>query len=153
MGRTTFGYSREKFSHGSRAVACSLYIAAQFLSAETCSPMGCGICHSIKRASNRRGGKSRESHTLGQTGKAPRPLAASTSTPKPRGKRFVKDNFSPKRSQLHLTQRTIQLSGWISSSNLRNSFRITSSDILVGNALSTSTLPFSTVSRNVTTSI
>ena len=46
-GRTTFGYSWEKFSHGSRAGAYSLYIAAQFLSAEICSPMGCGICHSI----------------------------------------------------------------------------------------------------------
>ena len=63
---------------------CSLIMAAQILSAETCSPMGCGICHSIKRASKRRGGKSRESHTLGQTGEAPCPLAASTATPKPR---------------------------------------------------------------------
>ena len=64
--------------------ACSLYIAAQILSAEICLLVGCGICHSIKRASNRRGGKSCEPHGLGQTGKAPRPPSVSTATPKPR---------------------------------------------------------------------
>ena len=63
---------------------CSLIMAAQILSAETCSPVGCGICHSINKASNRRGRKSLEAQTLGQTGKAPRQLAVSTSTPKPR---------------------------------------------------------------------
>ena len=64
--------------------ACSLYIAAQFLSAETCRLVGCGFCHSIKRASKRRRGKSCETQTLEQTGKVPCPLAASTATPKPR---------------------------------------------------------------------
>ena len=82
--KTSFGYSWEKFSYGSRAGAYSLYMAAQILCAETYSPMGCGFCHSIKRASNRREEKSREAHTFGQTGKPLHPRRVSTATPKPR---------------------------------------------------------------------
>ena len=51
------------------------------------------MLHIIKKASVRGAAGFPKPCILGQTGKPPRGVGASTSTPKPRGKRFVKDNF------------------------------------------------------------